>query len=67
LFHFKIKLFTSIQGVNVHSEDLLRDPLQIDIVKQAGLALFCWGNDNNCKDVANKFKKLGVNAVIYDK
>eukprot|EP00102_Acyrthosiphon_pisum_P022396 XP_016659606.1 PREDICTED: uncharacterized protein LOC100164659 [Acyrthosiphon pisum] len=54
-------------GVNVHSEDLLRDPLQIDIVKQAGLALFCWGDDNNCKDVANKFKKLGVNAVIYDK
>jgi len=46
---------------------LLRDPLQIDIVKQAGLALFCWGDDNNCKDVANKFKKLGVNAVIYDK
>ncbi|XP_015371225.1 PREDICTED: glycerophosphocholine phosphodiesterase GPCPD1-like [Diuraphis noxia] len=54
-------------GVNVHSEDLLRDPLQIDIVKQAGLALFCWGDDNNCKDVVNKFKKLGVNAVIYDK
>ncbi|XP_025192312.1 glycerophosphocholine phosphodiesterase GPCPD1-like isoform X1 [Melanaphis sacchari] len=54
-------------GVNVHSEDLLRDPLQINIVKQAGLALFCWGDDNNCKDVVNKFKKLGVNAVIYDK
>ncbi|XP_060846937.1 LOW QUALITY PROTEIN: glycerophosphocholine phosphodiesterase GPCPD1-like [Rhopalosiphum padi] len=54
-------------GVNVHSEDLLRDPLQVNIVKQAGLALFCWGDDNNCKEVANKFKKLGVNAVIYDK
>lgn len=55
------------QGVNVHSEDLLRDQTQISIVKEAGLALFCWGDDNNCKDVVNKFKELGVNAVIYDK
>lgn len=56
-----------MQGVNVHSEDLLRDQTQISIVKEAGLALFCWGDDNNCKDVVNKFKELGVNAVIYDK
>lgn len=37
------------------------------MVKEAGLALFCWGNDNNCKDVVINFKRLGVNAVIYDK
>ncbi|VVC36861.1 Hypothetical protein CINCED_3A012450 [Cinara cedri] len=54
-------------GVNVHSEDLLRDQTQINIVKEAGLTLFCWGDDNNCKEVVNKLKLLGVNAVIYDK
>lgn len=37
------------------------------MVKEAGLALFCWGDDNNCKDVVKKFKDLGVNAIIYDK
>jgi glycerophosphocholine phosphodiesterase GPCPD1 len=36
-------------------------------VKNAGLALFCWGEDNNSKEVLKKFKELGVNAVIYDK
>lgn len=53
--------------MNVHSEDLLRDHTQINMVKAAGLALFCWGDDNNCKDVILKLKKLGVNAIIYDK
>lgn len=37
------------------------------MVKEAGLALFCWGDDNNCKEVVKKFKDLGVNAIIYDK
>ncbi|XP_050426352.1 glycerophosphocholine phosphodiesterase GPCPD1 [Adelges cooleyi] len=56
-----------LMGINVHSEDLLRDPSQISMVKKTGLALFCWGDDNNCKDVVNEFKRLGVNAIIYDK
>ncbi|XP_050530961.1 glycerophosphocholine phosphodiesterase GPCPD1-like isoform X2 [Daktulosphaira vitifoliae] len=56
-----------LMGVNVHSEDLLRDLSQINMVKETGLSLFCWGEDNNCKDVVNKLKKLGVNAIIYDK
>ncbi|VVC38349.1 Carbohydrate-binding-like fold,Spaetzle,PLC-like phosphodiesterase, TIM beta/alpha-barrel [Cinara cedri] len=54
-------------GVNVHSEDLLRDQTQINMVKEAGLKLFCWGDENNCKEVVYKLKLLGVNAVIYDR
>lgn len=37
------------------------------MVKKAGLALFCWGDDNNCRNVINELKQLGVNAIIYDK
>jgi len=37
------------------------------MVKEAGLALFCWGDDNNFKEVINTFKCLGVDALIHDK
>ncbi|KAL2750907.1 glycerophosphocholine phosphodiesterase GPCPD1 isoform X4 [Vespula maculifrons] len=60
-------LAADILGINVHTEDILRDPSQVKLVKDAGLIIFCWGDDNNDKDTIRHLKKLGLHAVIYDK
>ncbi|KAK9303733.1 hypothetical protein QLX08_004618 [Tetragonisca angustula] len=60
-------LAADILGINVHTEDILRDPSQVKFVKDAGLIIFCWGDDNNDKDTIQHLKKLGLHAVIYDK
>ena len=58
---------SDILGINVHTEDILRDPTQVKIVKDAGLIIFCWGDDNNDKATIQHLKKLGLHGVIYDK
>ncbi|XP_011162338.1 glycerophosphocholine phosphodiesterase GPCPD1 [Solenopsis invicta] len=63
----KHALAADILGINVHTEDLLRDPSQVKLVKDAGLIIFCWGDDNNDKETIQYLKKLGLHAVIYDK
>ncbi|XP_014608826.1 PREDICTED: glycerophosphocholine phosphodiesterase GPCPD1-like isoform X2 [Polistes canadensis] len=60
-------LSSDILGINVHTEDILRDPSQVKLVKDAGLIIFCWGDDNNDTDTIRHLKKLGLHAVIYDK
>ncbi|KAG7208839.1 hypothetical protein KM043_015026 [Ampulex compressa] len=60
-------LAADILGINVHTEDILRDPTQVKLVKDVGLIIFCWGDDNNDKDTILHLKKLGLHAVIYDK
>ncbi|XP_058804972.1 glycerophosphocholine phosphodiesterase GPCPD1-like isoform X1 [Phymastichus coffea] len=60
-------LAADILGINVHTEDILRDPSQVKLVKDRGLIIFCWGDDNNDKDTIQHLKKLGLHAVIYDK
>lgn len=54
-------------GIVAHTEDLLRDSTQIDLAKDKGLILFCWGDDNNSKDTIKHLKDLGIHAIIYDK
>ncbi|XP_023930021.1 glycerophosphocholine phosphodiesterase GPCPD1 [Lingula anatina] len=54
-------------GVNVHSEDLLKTPNLVNQVKEAGLVLFCWGEDNNNSSNIAYLKELGVNGLIYDR
>ena len=56
-----------IQGVNYHSEDLLKIPELIKIAKDLELVVFCWGEDNNDKKNIELFKKSGVHGVIYDR
>ncbi|GBP11886.1 Glycerophosphocholine phosphodiesterase GPCPD1 [Eumeta japonica] len=56
-----------ILGIVVHTEDLLRDPSQVKLVTNAGLVIFCWGDDNNDKDTIKRLKEMGLHAVIYDK
>ncbi|XP_054282590.1 glycerophosphocholine phosphodiesterase GPCPD1-like isoform X2 [Macrosteles quadrilineatus] len=63
--HFAVSL--GILGINAHTEDLLRDQSQVSLVKQAGLVLFCWGDDNNDLDTIKRLKDLGLHAIIYDK
>ncbi|KAK2576031.1 hypothetical protein KPH14_007381 [Odynerus spinipes] len=60
-------LAADILGINVHTEEILRDPSKVKMVKDAGLIIFCWGDDNNDKDTIRHLKKLGLHAVIYDK
>lgn len=40
---------------------------QINLAKEQGLVIFCWGDDNNCKDTIKYLKDLGIHGVIYDK
>ena len=49
------------------SEVLLKDLSLIDYVKDSGLVLFTWGEDNNNASVIDKLKKLKVDAIIYDR
>ena len=54
-------------GINVHSEDLLRDPSLIADVKHAGLALFCWGEDNDKADNVQYLRSQGVDGIISNR
>ncbi|CAG4968151.1 unnamed protein product [Colias eurytheme] len=58
---------SDILGIVVHTEDLLRDPTQVKLATDAGLVIFCWGDDNNDKNTIKKLKEMGLHAVIYDK
>ncbi|KAJ4441237.1 hypothetical protein ANN_11088 [Periplaneta americana] len=56
-----------ILGINVHTEDILRDSTQVKLVMDAGLVIFCWGDDNNSPVTIKHLKQLGIHGVIYDK
>ncbi|OWR47314.1 hypothetical protein KGM_214218 [Danaus plexippus plexippus] len=58
---------SDILGIVVHTEDLLRDPTQVKLATDAGLVIFCWGDENNDKNTIKKLKEMGLHAVIYDK
>lgn len=56
-----------ILGINVHTEDLLRDPCLVQLAKQADLVIFCWGDDNADQATIKSLKQLGLHGIIYDK
>ncbi|XP_055601409.1 glycerophosphocholine phosphodiesterase GPCPD1 isoform X2 [Uranotaenia lowii] len=58
---------TELLGIVAHTEDLLRDQSQINLATEKGLIIFCWGDENNCKDTIKHLKSLGIHAIIYDK
>ncbi|KAJ8983420.1 hypothetical protein NQ317_005885, partial [Molorchus minor] len=60
-------LMTEILGVNVHTEDLLRDPALVKLALNAGLVIFCWGDQNADPGTIKFLKELGLHGVIYDK
>lgn len=56
-----------ILGINVHTEDLLRVPSLVQLVKEMNLIIFCWGDENADPATIKLLKQLGLHGVIYDK
>ena len=54
-------------GINVHTEDLLRKASWVAETKQAGLLIFCWGEDNNNHENIRYLKHHGVDGIICDR
>ncbi len=57
-----------ILGVNAFSEDILRDPSQVDMVKSRGLILFVWMDEKDSdRETVQYLKQLGVDGIVYDR
>jgi len=56
-----------ILGVNLHSEDILRDPSLVRKSKEIGFVVFVWGDDLDDRDNVIKMKELGLDGIIYDR
>lgn len=54
-------------GINVHTEDLLRDASWVAETKRAGLLIFCWGDDNNDHENIRYLKSQRVDGIICDR
>jgi len=63
----KFALAEHLVGINVHTEDLLRDSSWIAETKRAGLVLFCWGEDNNDRRNIQFLKSHRVDGIICDR
>ncbi|XP_053828410.1 glycerophosphocholine phosphodiesterase GPCPD1 isoform X4 [Vidua macroura] len=59
--------FENLLGINVHSEDLLRNPAFITRAISKGLVIFSWGDDANDPDNRKKLREYGVHGLIYDR
>lgn len=56
-----------ILGIDVHTEDILKDHSLVKACKEANLVMFCWGDDNNDPCVMNLMRELGLDGIIYDR
>ncbi|XP_074065597.1 glycerophosphocholine phosphodiesterase GPCPD1 isoform X1 [Macrotis lagotis] len=59
--------FENLLGINVHSEDLLRNPSYVEEAKSKNLVIFCWGDDTNDSENRKKLRDFGVDGLIYDR
>ncbi|NXQ41671.1 GPCP1 phosphodiesterase, partial [Catharus fuscescens] len=59
--------FENLLGINVNSEDLLRNPAFITRAVTKGLVIFSWGDDVNDADNRRKLREYGVHGLIYDR
>ncbi|XP_062912289.1 glycerophosphocholine phosphodiesterase GPCPD1 [Mobula hypostoma] len=57
----------NLLGVNVHTEDLLRNPEYIQQAKSKKLVIFCWGDDTNESENRRLLKQKGIDGLIYDR
>ncbi|XP_032882108.1 glycerophosphocholine phosphodiesterase GPCPD1 isoform X1 [Amblyraja radiata] len=57
----------NLLGVNVHTEDLLRNPDYVQQAKSKDLVIFCWGNDTNESENRRILKQKGIDGLIYDR
>lgn len=56
-----------ILGINVHTEDLMRDANQMQLALEYNLVVFCWGDHNNDQENIKYLKNMGLHGIIYDK
>lgn len=66
-FAMSFAQFENILGINVHTEDLLKNPHYIREAKSKGLVVFCWGDDTNDPDNRNLMREYGIDGLIYDR
>ncbi|KAM9017799.1 glycerophosphocholine phosphodiesterase GPCPD1-like [Ara ararauna] len=59
--------FENLLGINVPSEDLLRNPSFIKRAKSKGLVIFSWGDDTNDPDNRKKLREYGVHGLLDDR
>ncbi|KAK6195505.1 hypothetical protein SNE40_000920 [Patella caerulea] len=60
-------LCEGLLGVDLQSECLLSDLEVIKRVRDKGLVLFVWGEDNNDRETISTLRKHGVHGIIYDR
>ncbi|KAL3872266.1 hypothetical protein ACJMK2_040200 [Sinanodonta woodiana] len=54
-------------GIDIFADILLKDMSYIKKIKDAGLVLFCWGEENNDSNVINTLRQHKVDGIIYDR
>lgn len=59
--------FENLLGINVHTEDLLKNPHYIREAKSKGLVIFCWGDDTNDPENRKLMREYGIDGLIYDR
>merc|ERR1712098_625322 len=57
---------SDLLGLSVMAEALLRDPGQMELVRERGLVIFVWTDEDNSPETVRRLKELGVDGVIYD-
>ncbi|XP_071996610.1 glycerophosphocholine phosphodiesterase GPCPD1 isoform X2 [Engystomops pustulosus] len=66
-FAISFAQFENILGINVHTEDLLKNPHYIREAKAKGLVMFCWGDDTNDPENRRLMREYGIDGLIYDR
>ncbi|XP_040285700.1 glycerophosphocholine phosphodiesterase GPCPD1 isoform X1 [Bufo bufo] len=66
-FAMSFAQFENILGINVHTEDLLKNPHYIREAKSKGLVIFCWGDDTNDPENRKLMREYGINGLVYDR
>jgi hypothetical protein len=56
-----------LQGVNLHAEDVLREPTFLAEAVKRNLVVFVWGDDLDNKEHMRFFRDAGVDGLIYDR
>jgi glycerophosphoryl diester phosphodiesterase len=56
-----------MMGVDLHSRELLQDLGVVRLAKKAGLAVYCWGVENNDRENMRVLEGAGVDAIILDR
>lgn len=51
----------------MHSENVMRDPSEVQAAMERNLIVFCWGENNNDQEAIKFLKKVGLHGIIYDK